>query len=109
MSKNLILSTDSFCFQEKASILKEPVETTTGKVYTQPSDQLTAVCTYRLVMTSIKWSETAQKNTLDGRDVIVTQLLRYHMPLLYFVCNHLISLFISKKGHTGMSWKINNK
>ena len=53
------------------------------------------VCFYRLVMISIKWSETAQKNTLARADVIVTQLLRYHMPLLYFVCNHLItSVFI---------------
>ena len=49
-----------------------------------------AVCIYRLVMISIKWSETAQKNALVSADVIVTQLLRYHMPLLYFVCNHLI-------------------
>ena len=45
---------------------------------------------YRLVMISIKWSETAQKNALASTDVIVTQLLCYHMPLLYFVCNHLI-------------------
>ena len=47
---------------------------------------------YHLVMISIKWSETAEKNALASVDVIVTQLLRYHMPLLYFVCNHLISL-----------------
>ena len=52
-----------------------------------------AVCIYRLVMISIKWSETAQKNTLASADVIVTQLLCYYMPLLYFVCNHLIFLF----------------
>ena len=45
---------------------------------------------YRLVMISIKWSKTAQKNALVSADVIVTQLLRYHMPLLYFVRNHLI-------------------
>ena len=37
-----------------------------------------------------QWSETAQKNALASMDVIVTQLLRYHMPLLYFVWNHLI-------------------
>ena len=34
----------------------------------------------------------SSKNTLASVDVIVTQLLRYHMPLLYFVCNHLIYL-----------------
>ena len=45
---------------------------------------------YRLVMISIKSSETAQKNALASMDVIVTQLLRYHMPLLYFICNYLI-------------------
>ena len=39
---------------------------------------------------SIKWSETAQKNALASADVIVTQLLRYYMLLLYFVYNHLI-------------------
>ena len=32
---------------------------------------------YRIVMISIKWSETAQKNALASADVIVTQLLRY--------------------------------
>ena len=47
------------------------------------------VCIYHLVMISIKWSETAQKNALAGTDIIVTQLLHYRMPLL-FVCNHLI-------------------
>ena len=52
--------------------------------------QLIVVCIYRLVMISIKWSETAQKNALASTDIIVTQLLRYHMPLLYFACNHLI-------------------
>ena len=52
-----------------------------------------AVCIYRLVLISIKWSETAQKNALARADIIVTQLLRYHMPLLYFVCNHLIKQF----------------
>ena len=41
-------------------------------------------------MISIKWSETAQKNTLASADVTVTQLLRYHMLLLYFMCKHLI-------------------
>ena len=51
---------------------------------------LIVVCMYRLVKISIKWSETAQKNALANVDIIVTQLLRYHMPLLYFVCNHLI-------------------
>ena len=34
------------------------------------------------------------ENALASTDVIVTQLLRYHMPLLYFVCNHLIYLFV---------------
>ena len=48
------------------------------------------VCIYHLVMISIKWSETAQKNALASMDVIVTQLLCYHIPLLYFICNHLI-------------------
>ena len=43
---------------------------------------LVAVCTYRLVMISIKWSDTAPKNTLASAHVIVTQLLCYHMPLL---------------------------
>ena len=32
----------------------------------------------------------SSKNALARLDVIVTQLLRYHMPLLYFVCNHLM-------------------
>ena len=54
-----------------------------------------AVCTYRLVMISIKWFETAQKNALASTDVIVTQLLCYHMPLLYFICNHLITVIDS--------------
>ena len=35
----------------------------------------------------------SSKNALASADIIVTQLLRYHMPLLYFVCNHLIFLF----------------
>ena len=34
--------------------------------------------------------QDSSKNALASVDVIVTQLLRYHMPLLYFVCNHLI-------------------
>ena len=33
----------------------------------------------------------SSKNALASADVIVTQLLRYNMPLLYFVCNHLIT------------------
>ena len=41
-------------------------------------------------MISIKWSETAPKYALASADIIVTQLLCYHMPLLYFVCSHLI-------------------
>ena len=52
------------------------------------------VCFYRSVMISIKLSETAQKNALASADVIVTQLLCYHMPLLYFVCNHLVYIFL---------------
>ena len=51
-------------------------------------------------MISIKWSETAQKNALASADVIVTQLLRDHMSLLYFVCNHLIYIeIICKSGN----------
>ena len=57
---------------------------------------LAAVCKYRFMMMSIKWSETAPKNALASTDVIVTQLLRYHMPLLYCI-NHLI---IFKGGKT---------
>ena len=34
----------------------------------------------------------SSKNALASADVIVTQLLRYHIPLLYFVCNHLIGV-----------------
>ena len=49
-----------------------------------------AVCIYCIVMISIKWSKTAKRNALASMDVIVAQLLHYHMPLLYFVCNHLI-------------------
>ena len=60
----------------------------------EPNISLVAVCTYRLVMISIKWSETTQKNALASTDVIVTQLLHCHMPLFYFVCNHLIGLII---------------
>ena len=48
---------------------------------------------YCSVMISIKWSETAPKNALASMDIIVTQLLCYHMSLLYFVCNHLILYF----------------
>ena len=59
--------------------------------------QSIVVCTYRLVMISIKWSETAQENALASADIIVTQLLHYHMPLLYFVCNHLIVVLFSCK------------
>ena len=62
------------------------------KVFVDIDIRLIAVCIYRLVMISIKWSETAQKNTLASTDVTVTQLLCYHMLLLYFVCNHLILL-----------------
>ena len=72
-----------------------------------PILSMIAVCIYRLVMISIKWSETAQRNALASADVIaksfvldslviVTQLLRYHMPLLYFVCNHLILWALAK-------------
>ena len=32
----------------------------------------------------------SSKNALARMDIIVTQLLRYHMPLLYFICTHLI-------------------
>ena len=32
----------------------------------------------------------SSKKAVASADVIVTQLLCYHMPLLYFVCNHLI-------------------
>ena len=71
------------------------------------SNTLVAVCVYRLVMTSIKWSETAQKNALASADVIVTQLLRYHMPLLY--CMQPFNYFwhskgIKKTNHT--IWKL---
>ena len=43
-----------------------------------------------------QWSETAQKNALASVDVIVTQLLHYHLSLLYFVCNHLI---VTQRGY----------
>ena len=69
------------------------VQSITTKCLTQSKlvkNELIAVCIYRLVMISIKWAETAQKNALASIDVIVTQLRRYHMLLLYFVCNHLI-------------------
>ena len=48
--------------------------------------RLIAVCIYRLVMMSIDLSKkfTPHMQTVTGStDVIVTQLLRYHMPLLY--------------------------
>ena len=32
------------------------------------------------------------KSEPASADAIVTQLLHYHMPLLYFVCNHLIDV-----------------
>ena len=35
-----------------------------------------------------------KKTHWPATDIIVTQLLRYHMPLLYFVCNHLILLYL---------------
>ena len=60
------------------------------KIILDFTDLLRYVYKYSLVMISIKWSETAQKNALASAKVIVTQLLRCHMPLLYFVCNHLI-------------------
>ena len=47
-----------------------------------------AVCTYRLVMMSINLSKkfTLHVQTVTGSaDVIVTQLLCYHMLLLYFM------------------------
>ena len=40
---------------------------------------LIAVCIYHLVMISIKWSETAQKNALASVDVIVTQLQPFYI------------------------------
>ena len=45
-----------------------------------------AVCIYRLVMMSIDLSKTFTLHVqmvTGSTDVIVTQLLRYHMPLLY--------------------------
>ena len=66
------------------------------KIWGPPLNQILdpSLCIYRLVMISIKWSETAQNNAPANEDIIVTQSLRYHMPLLYFVCNHLIIFLI---------------
>ena len=41
----------------------------------------------------------SSKNALASADVIVTQLLCYHMPLLYFVCNHLMLIGFSGTAH----------
>ena len=43
--------------------------------FTTNLHKLIVVCIYRLVMISIKWSETAQKNALASTDTIVTQSL----------------------------------
>ena len=43
----------------------------------------------------------SSKNALASTDAIVTQLLRYHMPLLYFVCNHLIVYVLKDTGKLG--------
>ena len=44
-------------------------------------------------------AQDSSKNALASADVIVTQLLCYHMLLLYFVCNHLINYVLKTQGN----------